>query len=122
MANQTITDTQITVHGRGSLVLPYQLKQKSPDGETVQIDLSSRTLFFEVDGVPVREQMVPDPADPKGKLIVLENDQVVTLGVVATRCLIRDETDIANGRPVVLWDGTIKRVGYINAPDTQDDA
>ncbi len=122
MANQIITDTQITVHGRGSLVLPYQLKQKISDSETAQIDLSSRTLFFEVDGVPIREQMVPDPADPMGKLIVLENDQVITLGVVATRCLIRDETDIANGRPVVLWDGTIKRVGYINAPDTRDDA
>jgi hypothetical protein len=122
MANQIITDTQITVHGRGSLVLPYKLKQKTSDSETVQIDLSSRTLFFEVDGVPIREQMVSDPADPMGKLIVLENDQVVTLGVVANRCLIRDETNIANGRPVVLWDGTIKRVGYINAPDTRDDA
>jgi hypothetical protein len=122
MANQIITDKLITVHGRGSLVLPYKLNQKTGDGKTVQVDLSTRTLFFEVDGVPIREVMVVDPADPLGKLVVLENDQIVTLGKTATRCIIRDETDIASGRPVVLWDGKINRDGYIGNPDSVDDA
>lgn len=122
MANQTITGTQITVHGRGSLVLPYKLNRKTSDGKTEPVDLSGRTLFFEVDGVPIREVMVVDPADPLGKLIVLENDQIVTLGKTATRCIIRDETDIASGRPVVLWDGKINRDGYIGNPDSVDDA
>lgn len=122
MANQTITGTQITVHGRGSLVLPYKLNQKTSDGKTVQVDLSTRTLFFEVDGVPIREVMVVDPSDALGKLIVLENDQIVTLSKAPTRCIIRDETDIANGRPVVLWDGKINRDGYVGVPDKVDDA
>lgn len=122
MANQTITGTNITVHGRGSLVLPYKLNRQTGPSSVEQIDLSTKTLFFEVDGVPIREQMVADPADPKGKLIVLENDQIVTLSKVPTRCIIRDETDLATGRPVVLWDGKINRDGYVGNPDAVDDA
>jgi len=122
MANQTITGSQITVHGRGSLVLPYKLQQKNSDGKVEQVDLSARTLFFEADGVPIREAMVADPADPLGKLIVLENDQIVTLSKAPTRCIVRDETDVASGRPVVLWDGKINRDGYVGAPDSVDDA
>ena len=122
MANQSITDKLITVHGRGSLVLPYKLTQKTSDGKTEPVDLSTRTLYFEVDGVPIREVMVVDPSDAKGKLIVLENDQIVTLSKLPTRCIIRDETDIAAGRPVVLWDGKINREGYVNDPDAVDDA
>lgn len=122
MANQTITGTTITVHGRGSLVLPYKLERKTGDSTTEQVDLSTRTLYFEVDGVPIREVMVANPSDPLGKMIVLENDQIVTLSKNPTRCIIRDETDIANGRPVVLWDGKINRDGYIGNPDSVDDA
>ncbi|MCI1142144.1 hypothetical protein MOP88_07290 [Sphingomonas sp. WKB10] len=88
----------------------------------MQIDLTGRTLFFEVDGVPIREKMVADPNDAKGQMIVLENDQIVTLSKTPTRCLIRDETNIAQGLPVVMWDGTINRTGYINEPDSVDDA
>src|SRR3546814_5498749 len=93
MANSSITTDLITVHGRGSLVLPYKLKQRSSDGTVVQIDLSTRTIYFEVDGVPIRELLVGDPADPLGKLIVLENDQVVILKKSPTPYIIRDETD-----------------------------
>ena len=122
MANQTITGTQITVHGRGSLVLPYRPSAKGADKTTAQVDLRDRTLYFEVDGVPIRELMVADPDDPKGQLIVLENDQIVTLSKSPTRCIIRDETNIAIGRPYVMWNGTICRDGYVGLPDSVDDA
>lgn len=119
MANQTIIGNQITIHGRGSLVLPYKLTKRvsALSTETTQVSLAGRTLYFEVDGVPIREEMITDLNDPQGKLIVLENVQIVTLQKTATSCVIRDETDIAIGRPVVLWSGTIKRDGYIGAPD-----
>lgn len=121
MANQTITADAITVHGRGSLVLPYKLNAK--EGETItQIDLSERTLFFEVDGVPIREELASDPNDPMGKLLVLENDQIITLKKTATRCAIIDETELADGRPHVLWEGKIGRTGYVGAPDEVEDA
>lgn len=122
MANQTITGTNISVHGRGSLVLPYKLRRQTGDTTSEQVDLSTRSLFFEVDGASIREAMVADPNDPLGKMIVLENDQIVTLKQTPTRCIIRDETDIAIGRPVVLWDGKINRDGYIGNPDSVDDA
>lgn len=121
MGNQTVTADTITVHGRGSLVLPYKLQEKDGSGVVTQTDLSTRTLFFEVDGVPIREQLAPDPNDPKGLLIVLENDQIVTLKKTPTRCIIRDETDIEAGRPVVLWEGKIGRTGYVGEPDGTED-
>lgn len=122
MANQTITGTQITVHGRGSLVLPYRPTAKTADKGTIQIDISGRTLYFEVDGVPIRELMVPDPDDPKAQRIVLESNQIAILSKTPTRCIIRDETNIAAGLPYVMWNGTINRDGYVGDPDTVNDA
>ncbi len=118
MANQTVTDTEITVHGRGSLVLPYKVQ----DANKTQIDISTWKVFFEVDGVPIREQLVADPSDPKGLLLKLERAQVETLKKTATRFAFVDETQIASDLPMVLWEGKISRSGYVGAPDTVDDA
>jgi hypothetical protein len=122
MANQTITGTLITVHGRGSLVLPYRPTVKTADKGTVQIDISGRTLYFEVDGAPIRELMVADPDDPKAQKIVLESNQIAILSKTPTRCIIRDETNIAAGLPYVMWNGSINRDGYVGDPDTVNDA
>lgn len=119
MANQTITDTTITVHGRGSLELPYKARDASTKA---QIDVSNWIVFFEVDGVSLREQLVKDPNDPLGLVLKLERAQVATLKRSATRFALIDETRIAEDLPRVLWEGKINVTGYVGAPDEQDDA
>lgn len=119
MANQTITEGTIEVHGRGSLVLPYKAKNKQ--GE--QIDISSWVIYFEVDGLeqPIREQLVADPNDPLGQRIVLERAQVAMLTSTAKNFSVIDETNMTDDLPFVLWTGKIKRVGYLGEPDATDD-
>ncbi|UYY77471.1 hypothetical protein [Sphingomonas sp. R1] len=121
MANQTVTTTEISVHSRGSLELTFRFYRKTGPTTREQIDLSTRTLFFEVDGVPIREALVAHSTDTKAKVIILESDQVETLRKTATECLIRDETEIATRRPKVIWRSTIKRFGFLGAPDAQVD-
>lgn len=120
MSNQTITADTITVHGRGSLVLPYKVK----DASGTQINISSWVVFFEVDGLaePIREQLVSDPNDALGLRIVLERAQIAMLSKTPMRFAVIDETNIAQDLPNVLWEGTINRSGYLGAPDTTPDA
>lgn len=120
MANQTITADTITVHGRGSLVLPYKVR----DANGTQIDISDWVVFFEVDGnaTPIREQLVADPNDPLGLRIILERAQIAMLTKTAMRFAIVDESDAVNDIYRVLWAGTIKRTGYLGAPDSIPDA
>lgn len=118
MANQTITKDTITVHGRGSLVLPY----KARDTAGNQIDVSHWFVYFEVDGVPIRELLTLDPNDPLGLLLKLERSQVATLSKNPTRFALVDESRMLEDLPTVLWEGTIKRTGYVGDPDAQDDA
>lgn len=117
MANQTVTADTITVHGRGSLEIDYDVK----DETGAPINISDWVLFFEVDGVPVREQLVPKEDDPYVQVIRLENAQVATLQKVPTRFVVRDETRIDADLPIVLWEGKISRTGYIGEPDAVDD-
>jgi hypothetical protein len=114
MANLILTKNTIEVHGRGSVVIPY--KVRNPDG--TQIDISSWTLFFEIDGVPIREQLTNDPQDPLGKLIKLERAQVETLSRSPLNFALVDETLASQGIFTVLWDGTIRYTGYRGSPDT----
>jgi bifunctional DNA-binding transcriptional regulator/antitoxin component of YhaV-PrlF toxin-antitoxin module len=127
MANQTITADTITVHGRGSLVLPYKVR----DASGTQIDISDWVVFFEVDGLSFevggvsgsfREQLVSDPNDPLGLRIILERAQIAQLTKTPMRFAVIDETDSASDIFRVLWAGTIKREGYIGAPDSTPDA
>lgn len=116
MANQTVTDNSITVHGRGSLVLPFKVK----DANDTQIDISTWTIYFEVDGVPIREALVADPADALGKLIKLERAQIATLKTSDCKFIVVDETQSASDLFTVLWEGTIKRTGFVGTPDTSE--
>ena len=120
MANQTITEETITVHGRGSLSLPYKVQTAS--GE--QVDIPDWVIYFEVDGnpYPIREPLVPDPNDPMGQRIVLERAQVAMLTKSPMRFSVIDETNIEDDLPYVLWAGTIKRTGYVGEPDNLPDA
>ncbi|MFI8667960.1 hypothetical protein ACIGGE_16155 [Qipengyuania sp. NPDC077410] len=120
MANQTITEETIAVHGRGSLVLPY--KVQNANGE--QVDISDWSIYFEVDGnpYPIREPLVPDPNDPLGQRIVLERQQVAMLTKSPSRFSVIDETNMGDDLPYVLWEGTIKRTGYVGEPDNIPDA
>ena len=114
MANLIVTKNSIEVHGRGSVIIPY--KVRSPDGE--QLDISAWDLVFEVDGVPIREALSPDPQDPLGKLIKLERTQVETLSRSPLNFAVIDETLASQDTFTVLWDGTIRYTGYRGSPDT----
>jgi len=119
MANHTVTDnpdgtSTIAVHGRGSLAIDY--KEQDDDGN--QIDISGQQLFFEVDGPPIRIQLVADPSDPKGQLIKLTRTLVEKLKKTPSNWTVIDETDMEDDMPVVTWNGTISRTGYVGEPDT----
>lgn len=113
MANHTITSETITVHGRGSLVLPFKIRAQNGD----QIDISAMPLYFEVDGVSIREPLETDPDDALGLRIVLERTQIQLLGTTPLEFVVVDETDAANDIYEVLWAGTITRKGYKGNPD-----
>ena len=119
MPNQTVTDTTITVFGRGSLELPYLARDATTKA---QIDVSNWIVYFEVDGVPIRKQLVKNPNDALGLILRLTRTDVAKLKKVATRFALIDETRIAEDLPKVLWEGRINVTGYVGDPDTQDDA
>lgn len=116
MSNQTVTASSITVHGRGSVVIDYKVK----DASGTQIDISGWDIWFEVDGIPIRERLVPDEMDPKGLLIVLEREQVEMLETTASRFAVVDESSAISDVFRVLWAGTILRNGYVGEPDEVD--
>ena len=117
MSNQTITGTSITVHGRGSLVLPFAMK----DAVGAPIDISEKVIYFEVDGIPIREQLEADPNNALGQRLVLERTQIATLKKTPSKFSIVDETLSVDDLFVVLWTGTIARDGYVGAPDATED-
>lgn len=116
MPNMTVTSDKIVVHGRGSVVIDY----KVTDTAGTQVDISALPLFFEVDGVPIREPLVADPNDPLGRRIVLEREQVESLKTSLSRFAVIDESDAAQDVYIVLWDGMISRTAYIHDPDTAE--
>jgi hypothetical protein len=111
MSNQTVTADEIIVHGRGSLSIPYKVMSGS-----VQVDLSTYSLFFEVNGAAIRVALEVDPNDALGKVIVLHRTDVEKLKTVPLSFAVVDETGIVGGLPRVLWDGKISRDGYIHSP------
>jgi hypothetical protein len=115
MGNQTVTFDKIVVHGRGSVVIDFKVK----DAAGTQVDISGWDIYFEVDGLTaaIREPLVPDPDDALGQRIVLERDQVEMLKTTPTRFAVVDERLALEEVFIVLWDGTILRTGYIGIPD-----
>lgn len=112
MSNATTTSNSISVHGRGSLTLPFKLF--GADGVT-QTDISAKTFYFEVDGISFRKALTVDPADAKGLLISLTRNDIALLKTTDCPFAVIDETNPT--APVVEWDGTIKRFGFVGAPD-----
>lgn len=117
MANEKIEDgAHITVHGRGTLRIPFGLETE--DG-TQQLDISGLPLVFEVDGAPISEPLMPDPDDALGQLIVVERAQIQTLGQTALPFAVIDESEKDADIYTVLWAGTIKLTGFKGNPDTK---
>jgi hypothetical protein len=115
MANATITDSTISVHGRGSLELPVQIFDPETCGPAVQRDIHADTYYFEVDGANIRKQLVANPLDPLGLLLQLTRTEVESLLTTPLRFALIDETDATY--PVVEWFGTIARFGYTGTPE-----
>lgn len=112
MPNATFNGNNIAVHSRGSLRLEY--KAYLSDG-TTQVDASGWNLWFEVDGVSIRQKLIADPNDAMGQLAVLDTTVVVQLDTENCPYIIRDES--VSNQPVVVQEGYIKRYGYDGAPD-----
>jgi hypothetical protein len=119
MANQTVTKDKITVHGRGSVIIDYKVR----DALGNQLDISGWDLWFEVDGLtePIKEALVPDPSDPLGQRILLERKQVELLKLQPTKFALIDESASIGDVYRVLWNGTINRDGYLGPPDEISD-
>lgn len=115
MTNQTVTTDSIIVHGRGSVIIDYKVK----DADGNQLDISGWDLWFEVDGLtaPIKEALVADPSDPMGQRIVLERAQVEALRTQARPFALIDESNSASDIFRVLWSGNISRVGFVGDPD-----
>jgi len=91
---------EFTVHGREALRLPVI---------SDTMDLSIRTLMFEISGTSIRVSLDLDPDMPTGRIIHLTREQVALLPTVPTMFAVVDETD---ADPVVLLAGTLKRTGF----------
>jgi hypothetical protein len=113
MANLEINGADLSIHSRGS----YRDAFKISDGADGFEDISALTLFFEVDGIPIRELLDPDPLDRTTQWLTLERTQVETLTTSYLPYSIVDETDMADDLPIVLVSGQIKRHGYKGLPD-----
>ncbi len=118
MANQTTTADLIRIHGRGSLTIYW----RPQDDQGERIDVSNWVVFFEVDGAPIREQLIKDPNDPLGLLVHVERSQIELLKTIPTRCALIDERRMDEGLPFVVLESKIVRYGYVGAPDGTDDA
>lgn len=119
MANQTVTKDKITVHGRGSVIIDYKVK----DANGIQVDISQWNLWFEVDGLsaPIKEPLVFDPNDPLGQRIVLERKQVELIKLQPTKFALIDQSLENSDIYRVLWNGMINRDGYLGTPDEVSD-
>jgi hypothetical protein len=113
MANLEIYGADLSIHSRGS----YRDAFKISDGNDGFENISALKLWFEVDGIPIREALVPDPEDNTTQWLTLERTQVETLTTSYLAYSIIDETNVAADLPVVLVSGQIKRHGYKGMPD-----
>lgn len=96
----------IQVHGRSALELPIT---------QTGVDLSTLVLFFECPSARIRKALIAHPTYPKGRLISLTVAEVERLPTAAGLWCVRNETDPA--RPVVYFEGSIQRTGYVGVPD-----
>jgi hypothetical protein len=113
MANIEVTGNDISIHARGSWRDDFLIADEAGNF----LDISNLKLFFEVDGVSLREALVADPENPTVQWLSLERAQIEKLTRSPQRYSIIDETDIDEDLPVVLAEGTIRYHGYKGLPD-----
>jgi hypothetical protein len=104
----------ITVHGREGLSIPYTRFTKSATGREAQVDISESTIWIEIPAARIRKQLVANPGDSKGLLILLTRTEVEKIPTKATDFAIIDET--VPSIPDVEWEGKIQRTGYVGEP------
>jgi hypothetical protein len=78
------------------------------DVDDVDIDLSARSLYFEIKGVR-REPLEQDPSNPLGRVIVLTKDEIALLPLAPTEFALIDESGEVFD---VLWSGKITGYGW----------
>lgn len=96
----------IQIHGRSSFSAEVSFKDEI--GATV--DLSDKTLFFELAGGTFRKALVPSTKNPLNATLHLTVAEVDQLPTKTTDFIIRDET--IPGDELVLGEGSIKRTGW----------
>ena len=111
--NARFDSRTITVHGRGSFVLPVRLR--GPD--KVAIDLTDWALRFEVDGASIAEAFTQDTAQADRATVTLERTQIEELRSTYLPCAIVAEQRAGDDLFCVLWTGHIVREGFVGAPD-----
>lgn len=121
MSNSTFsaaspTTGVITIHGRSSFILPWTRWTADPGAGGTQIDISAKTIWFEVDGIPLTKQFVADPNDAKGLRLILTTSDVSQIPTSPKKFAIIDKTDAA--LPDVQLSGVISTFGYLGTPDT----
>lgn len=113
MANLEVNNSDISIHGRGS----YLDAIMYDDGDGGYLDLSGWKLFIEIDGVSIRLPLIADEEDPRVQWVSLDRTHIEKLPKSPQRYVIVDETNIVDGLPFVLVEGTIKYHGFKGLPD-----
>lgn len=103
----------IVVNGRSSIWLP--VKSYADVTKCEQIDISTWSLYFEINGV-LAQRLTSDPNDPFG--LVLDIPDLATAGITITSprfplFVLRNQT---GSQPGVIWQGQFIVTGYENAP------
>lgn len=100
----------INLNIHGSCVYSASVRSLDQDGNAV--DLSSRTLWFDVADTNIRVALTPDPNDALGQLLFLPLDIVDSIAESPTLFAIIDETD--TDKPTLVVQGTIRRGGFVS--------
>ena len=106
-----VTDKTITLERAGDLII--EIDSYEDDAETIAVDLSDTDLEFVVEKL-FRVVPVADPKNPKGRLLVLNEDHARQVARSSARFILRENLpgDINN----VLWSGTINSTGFEVTP------
>lgn len=95
----------IELHAKEGLSLPISLEE---DG--VVIDISARSIKFEIQGMTAKD-LAADPANALGRKLIMTLDELVAIrpgGEPRKFALV----DYSGAAPVVRWEGMITRYGF----------
>ena len=104
--------TDIIVHGRSLLKLPYT-RYQTINGSESQVDLSSFVMMFECQAAKISVGLNLDPLDAMGRLIELTAAQVALIPMKGAQFVVYE---ISQGATTVEWSGIITRTGFSGEP------